>query len=32
VILPLKDDVLLSDDILIVVGRNSDLDAFREVG
>jgi trk system potassium uptake protein TrkA len=32
VILPLKDDVLLSNDILIVVGRNSDLDAFREVG
>jgi trk system potassium uptake protein TrkA len=32
VILPTKDDVLLSDDILIVVGRNSDLDAFREVG
>jgi trk system potassium uptake protein TrkA len=31
VILPTKDDVLLSDDILIVVGRNSDLEAFREV-
>ena len=31
VILPTKDDVLLSDDILIVVGRNSDLDAFREM-
>ncbi|UCF98024.1 MAG: TrkA family potassium uptake protein, partial [Spirochaetaceae bacterium] len=30
VILPSKDDVLLSDDILIVVGRNSDLDEFRE--
>jgi trk system potassium uptake protein TrkA len=30
VILPKKDDVLLSDDILIVVGRNTDLDAFRE--
>ena len=29
VILPTKDDVLLSDDILIVVGRNSDLEAFR---
>lgn len=31
VILPTKDDVLLSNDILIMVGRNSDLDAFREV-
>jgi trk system potassium uptake protein TrkA len=31
VILPTKDDVLLSEDILIVVGRNSDLEAFREV-
>ena len=31
VILPTKDDVLLSDDVLIMVGRNSDLDAFREV-
>jgi len=31
VILPTKDDVLASDDILIMVGRNSDLDAFREV-
>lgn len=30
VILPTKDDVLLGDDILIVVGRNTDLDAFRE--
>ena len=30
VILPTKDDVLLNDDILIVVGRNTDLDAFRE--
>jgi trk system potassium uptake protein TrkA len=30
VILPTKDDVLLADDILIVVGRNTDLDAFRE--
>jgi trk system potassium uptake protein TrkA len=30
VILPTKDNVLLSDDILIVMGRNSDLDAFRE--
>jgi trk system potassium uptake protein TrkA len=30
VIMPTKDDVLLSDDILIVVGRNTDLDAFRE--
>jgi len=31
VILPTGDDVLLNDDILIVVGRNSDLEAFREV-
>jgi trk system potassium uptake protein TrkA len=31
VILPTRDDVLLSDDILIMVGRNSDLDAFREL-
>ena len=31
VILPTKDDVLLAEDILIVVGRNTDLDAFREV-
>jgi trk system potassium uptake protein TrkA len=31
VILPTKDDVLLADDILIMVGRNSDLEAFREV-
>jgi len=31
VILPTKDDVLASDDIIIMVGRNSDLDAFREV-
>ena len=30
VILPTKDDVLLGDDILIVVGRNTDLDTFRE--
>ena len=30
VILPTKDDVLLADDILIVVGRNTDLDTFRE--
>jgi trk system potassium uptake protein TrkA len=30
VILPTKDDVLLADDILIVVGRNTDLDVFRE--
>jgi trk system potassium uptake protein TrkA len=30
VILPTRDDVLLGDDILIVVGRNTDLDAFRE--
>lgn len=30
VILPTKDDVLLGDDILIVVGRNTDLDVFRE--
>lgn len=32
VILPAKDDVLLADDVLIVVGRNSDLEAFREAG
>jgi len=31
VILPTKDDVLMSEDILIVVGRNTDLDAFREI-
>jgi trk system potassium uptake protein TrkA len=31
VILPTKDDVLLTDDILIVVGRNSDIEAFKEV-
>jgi len=31
VILPTGDDVLLNDDILIVVGSNSDLEAFREV-
>jgi trk system potassium uptake protein TrkA len=31
VILPTKDDVLLADDILIMVGRNSDLESFREV-
>lgn len=31
VILPTKDDVLLADDILIVVGRNSDLESFREI-
>lgn len=30
VILPTKDDVLLADDILIMVGRNSDLELFRE--
>ena len=30
VIIPTKDDVLLNDDILIVVGRNTDLDTFRE--
>ena len=31
VILPTKDDVVLTDDILIVVGRNSDIEAFKEV-
>jgi trk system potassium uptake protein TrkA len=31
VILPTKDDVLLTDDILIVVGRNTDIDTFKEV-
>jgi len=31
VILPTKDDVLLAEDILIMVGRNSDLEAFRDV-
>ncbi|MBN1834331.1 MAG: TrkA family potassium uptake protein [Spirochaetales bacterium] len=31
VILPTKDDVLLTDDILILVGRNSDIEAFKEV-
>jgi trk system potassium uptake protein TrkA len=31
VILPTKDDVLLTDDILIVVGRNSDIEGFKEV-
>ena len=30
VILPTKDDVLQNNDILIVVGSNTDLDAFRE--
>lgn len=32
VILPTKDDVLLTDDILIVVGRNTDIDGFKDVG
>jgi len=31
VILPTKDDVVLTDDILIVVGRNSDIEAFKDV-
>jgi trk system potassium uptake protein TrkA len=31
VILPTKDDVVLTDDILIVVGRNSDIEVFKEV-
>jgi trk system potassium uptake protein TrkA len=31
VILPTKDDVLLTDDILIVVGRNTDIESFKEV-
>jgi len=31
VILPTKDDVLLTDDILILVGRNSDIETFKEV-